>query len=393
MAEDAPDATPSATAGALDPSEIRQLLDLPSDLLQRVLTQLVHDELSLLRVGATCKTLSELASAADLWRPGLTRFFDGEVPPALATCANPQRELREQVLCAQRLAAKERKARSFQVVDVDFQNIREWRQALDDRVAEAQMKLGGARSAMARPGRPYYGCSGSAYVFTTLAYGKYVKNVVCNDAASHYEGISADEARLTVWVLAHADERPETDKGKGKGAKPKVTASDKAKTGTADVRGRPKTDKGKGKGTKPKVTASDKAKAGTADMRGPHKSAAVVRTAMSECDYGPMAEWKDRKLAELAEQAGHKQLAARYEKERLEAVRAGELYRSSRDKDVNIGKEQRTPGPDALGRPKLLAGLYGGLFGLEETASGFAGMLYSLECPADGSNITDYSKM
>ena len=49
----AEDATPSATAGALDPSEIRQLLDLPSDLLQRVLTQLVHDELSLLRVGAT----------------------------------------------------------------------------------------------------------------------------------------------------------------------------------------------------------------------------------------------------------------------------------------------------------------------------------------------------
>ena len=74
-------------------------------------------------------------------------------------------------------------------------------------------------------------------------------------------------------------------------------------------------------------------------------------------------------------------------------MRAGKLYRSSRAKDVNIGKEQRTPGPNALGRPKLLAGLYGGLFGLEETASGFAGMLYSLECPADGSNITDYSKM
>mmetsp|Transcript_20730 Transcript_20730/g.52637 ORF Transcript_20730/g.52637 Transcript_20730/m.52637 type:complete len:106 (+) Transcript_20730:836-1153(+) len=105
-----------------------------------------------------------------------------------------------------------------------------------------------------------------------------------------------------------------------------------------------------------------------------------------------MAEWKDRKLAELAEQAGHKQLAARYEKERLKAVRAGELYRSSGDKDVNIGKEQRTPGPDALGRPKLLAGLYGGLFGLEETATSI-GMIYALGCPADGSNIVDYSGM
>ena len=358
----AEDATPSATAGALDPSETRQLLGLPSDLLQQVLTQLVHDELSLLRVGATCKTLSELASAADLWRPGLTRFFDGEVPPALAACADPRRELREQVLCAQRLAAKERKARSFQVVDVDFPNIRAWMQALDDRVAEAQMKLGGVRYASARPGCPYYGCSGGAYNCTTLAYGKYVKGVMCNGSASRYEGISADEARLTVWLLAHADERPE------------------------------KTDKGKGKGTKPKVAASDKAKAGTADVRAPHSSAAVVRTALSECDYGPMAEWKDRKLAELAEQAGHKQLAARYEKERLEAVRAGELYRSSRDKDVNIGKEQRAPGPDALGRPKLLAGLYGGLFGLEETATSI-GMIYALGCPADGSNIVDYSGM
>ena len=100
---------------------------------------------------------------------------------------------------------------------------------------------------------------------------------------------------------------------------------------------------------------------------------------------------KRTKLAELAEQAGHKQLAARYEKEHLKAVRAGELY-SSRDKDVNIGKEQRAPGPDALGRPKLLAGLYGGLFGLEETATSI-GMIYALACPADGSDIVDYSGM
>ena len=379
----APDATPSAApcvAPEAAASEISQLLDLPSDLLQQVLTQLINDELSLLRMGATCKMLKELASAADLWRPALCRFFDGEVPPALATCADPQREPREQVLCAQRLVAKEREARSFQVADVDFPNSRAWIQGLDDRVAEAQMKRGDGH---ARPGRPYYGCdrrppsvspsprphrrsgprrrrrcSGGAYNCTTLAYGKYVKGVMRNGAASRY-GISADEARLTVWVRAHADERPEE--------------------------------------TDTEAVAADKATAETADVRGPHKEAAAARTthtALSDCDYGPMAEWKDRKLAELAATAGHAQLAARYEEERLAAVRAGILYPvpGSSYEDVNIGQAKWPPCPDALSRPKLLAGLYGGLFGLEECYTSI-GTIYALECPADGSNIVDYSGM
>ena len=75
----------------------------------------------------------------------------------------------------------------------------------------------------------------------------------------------------------------------------------------------------------------------------------------------------------------------------LAAVRAGILYQSSYE-DVNIGQAKWPPCPDALSRPKLLAGLYGGLFGLEECYTSI-GTIYALECPADGSNIVDYSGM
>ena len=357
----AEDATPSATAGALDPSETRQLLDLPSDLLQQVLTQLVHDELSLLRMGATCKTLSELASAADLWRPGLTRFFDGEVPPALATCADPQRELREQVLCAQRLAAKERKARSFQVVDVDFPNIRAWMQALDDRVAEAQMKLGGVRYASARPGRPYYGCSGGAYNCTTLAYGNYVKGVMCNGSASRHEGISADEARLTVWLLAHADVARRDGQRKRQRYKAK---------------GR-RLRQGKGR---------DSGRACSAQVSGggAHRALGVRLRADGRVEGSQ---------AGRAGGASGPQAAGR-------ALREGALEGRACRRTVPVfagqGCEHRQgtadPRPErprsaqAAGRPLRRA------FGLEEIATSI-GMIYALACPADGSNIVDYSGM
>ena len=92
------------------PEVVHHLLDLPADLLRNILDQLVSDELALLRAGATCKAMRAMATSPELWCTALLAFFDGELPPALASLEWRQRPLqllREQVLCARRLSMVE----------------------------------------------------------------------------------------------------------------------------------------------------------------------------------------------------------------------------------------------------------------------------------------------
>ena len=72
------------------------------------------DEQSLTRVSATCAALLRLAKTSR--KAALVRFFDGELPPALAHCEDDARAiLREQVDFARALITRERTARCFQV--------------------------------------------------------------------------------------------------------------------------------------------------------------------------------------------------------------------------------------------------------------------------------------
>lgn len=303
------------------------ILDLGADLLLMILAAL--DEQALLRVGAACRTLVPCASSASLWHVALLRFFDGELPPPLAKCAQPRQVLREQVLAGKHLTELEREQKRFQIAEKPstFRQC-EWMRDLDVKVAEVQIAAG---ERLARPGRPYYGCSGGAYSTRTWTYGAWTKTVCSNCVASSYAGISREETRLTVWHFNGAhDEGRMTEEA----AKPSL--------------------------------------------------------AISECDYGPLAEWKDGKLAALADQAGRPHLAHRLRQENAAHTLKG-LYKSD-DPDVNVQNSKRVePTLEQLSLPKLLCGVYGGLFQPHEVPTSI-GTIYALDC-IDGTCINDYSGM
>jgi len=305
----------------------RALLDLSSDVLLLIFTHL--DENALLRCSALCESLCAVARSPALWRPALARFFDGELPPDLVGCANPMQSLRSQVEFARRLTASERAERKFQVHEVVFPGCREWMKSLDSRIADLQIQAGRQE---ARPGHPYYGCSGGAYSESLKAYGRDTSlGVMTNGTAKGY-GVPEAESRLLVWV----------------------------------------------------------------DTAGKTTTAAAL--ALSGADFGPLAEWKDGKLTELAANAGYAQLANSYEAERAAAKRdkKGGLYKSNSytgAPDVHVSEDKkRAPPTAAVSLPKLLAGLYGGLFSLNETGTSI-GTIYSLSCPADSTSIADYGDM
>ena len=72
------------------------------------------DELALLHAGATCKAMRALATKPELWCPVLLTFFDGELPPALASLEWRQRPLQllreRNLLLALRVAQGDSKA-------------------------------------------------------------------------------------------------------------------------------------------------------------------------------------------------------------------------------------------------------------------------------------------
>ena len=55
-------------------------------------------------------------------------------------------------------------------------------------------------------------------------------------------------------------------------------------------------------------------------------------------------------------------------------------------------KAKRQPDPLRIGLPRLLAGMYGGLFLLSETGTSI-GVIHGLECVVDGTSISDFSDM
>jgi len=281
----------------------------------------LEDESSVLRLGSTCTALASTARSAALWRRFLMRFFDGELPPALAECTDPLSALRDQVICAQELTEVEHIQRRFQVPNLSFPGCREWMRGLDVRVAAVQVARGDRH---ARQGRPYYGCSGGAYVQTTLVFGSYVKSVMTNQTASGY-GIEQEATRLVAWGSVR-------DQGE-------------------------------------------------------------VRMAISGCDYGPLCDFKEAKLIELASLAGHaglaKSLAADRERGKLE----GRHRSATGGPDVNVSDTaKRQPDMLRIGLPRLLAGMYGGLFQLGENGTTI-GTIYTLGCVADGTSIADFSAM
>ena len=95
------------------------------------------------------------------------------------------------------LSRQERAGKAFQVPSVTFPNSREWARGLDARVADMQIQAGNTR---ARPGMPYYGCSGGAYEDKARCYGQFVKMTRRNSVAAKMFGES--EGTLTAWVEA-----------------------------------------------------------------------------------------------------------------------------------------------------------------------------------------------
>jgi len=302
------------------PPPAPEFIDLGTDLLHVVLANL--DEQALLRCCIACKTLNAVASSAELWTPALVRFFDGVLPPDIESI-DPKQLLRDQVETAHRALVSEQSARRFQVRDFSFPGYREWMKSLDARVAEAQIKAGQKH---ARPGRPYYGCSGGAYSQTTKVYGRYIKGEISNCAAKSY-GIADEDTRLTVW--GHLDTLPCTEKND-----------------------------------------------------------------FMYADYGPLAEWKDGKLAELAAKAGHAQLAAQWKAELDAAKLDTGLYSAESTPEVGLSgyENKRDPPIGELSLPKLLSGLYGGMFAFEVTHTSI-GTIYALVCTADATSIADYSSL
>jgi hypothetical protein len=281
--------------------------------LHQLIFAFVEDELSVLRLGSTCTVLASVARSAPLWQRFLTRFFDGELPPALMDVKEPLNELRDQVRCARALMDVERAQRRFQVLDVTFPSYNEWRRALDERVAAAQHT---------RSGRPNYGCSGGAYVQQTLVFGSYVKSMVTNSTAS---ALGIEPARLVAW----------------------------------------------------------------GSMRGALSGGCQEGEVCTGYDYGSLCDWKEAKLIELACLAGHASLVKSLT---LDHARGGQKSEMS-TADVSVDdKAKRQPDPLRIGLPRLLAGMYGGLFLLSETGTSI-GVIHGLECVVDGTSISDFSDM
>jgi hypothetical protein len=284
--------------------------------LHQLIFAFVEDELSVLRLGSTCTVLASVARSAPLWQRFLTRFFDGELPPALKDVEEPLNELRDQVLSARALMDVERAQRRFQILDVSFPSYNEWMSSLDERVAAAQHT---------RSGKPNYGCSGGAYVQQTLVFGTYVKSMVTNSTA---RALGIEPARLVAWgsmrgVLSGGCQEEE------------------------------------------------------------------VRMARAGYDYGSLCDWKEAKLIELACLAGHASLVKSLT---LDRARGGQKSgMSTADVSVN-DKAKRQPDPLRIGLPRLLAGMYGGLFLLGETGTSI-GMIHGLECVVDGTSFYDFSDM
>ena len=119
---------------------VSPLLDMEGSNLLCILAFL--DEQSLTRVSATCAALLPLAQTSNLWKAALVRFFDGELPPALANCEDDARAiLREQVDFARALITRERTVRCFQVPIVPFPERMNWMREVDNRVAETRRLL------------------------------------------------------------------------------------------------------------------------------------------------------------------------------------------------------------------------------------------------------------
>ena len=302
------------------------LVKLPPDTLRLILLH-ITDELSLLRVSTVCRALRAPAREPALWSAALANFFDGELPPELVGAADPLHELRQQVLCAVKLTELERQHRRFLVAPVKFAGTREWMEQLDNRVAERQISQGGT---YARPGIPYYGCSGGAYSTTTKCFGQYAKGTIVNSCAAT---MGLQGAQLVAW----------------------------ARTDMKAVAKKPDS----------RVRASG---------------------IFFDGDYGPLAEWKDAKIIELAETAGKARLAALRKDEMARARRAKPMLYSSLHPDVNPSKgPPKALAEGALSVPKLLAGSYGGLFSFQECGTSI-GTIYALTCQ-DGTSIADYSEM
>ena len=115
--------------------------------------------------------------------------------------------------------------------------------------------------------------------------------------------------------------------------------------------------------------------------------------AFADVDFGPLAEWKDSKLATMAVM-GDRRLAERLASRHATAQQErgpGAMYHSPWPGDTHA-TPARNPAQLATQRlsvPKLQAELYGGLFALRRITSA-EGAWYSLSC-VDGSYIEDFS--
>lgn len=116
-----------------------------------------------------------------------------------------------------------------------------------------------------------------------------------------------------------------------------------------------------------------------------------LKSGVADCDYGPLREWVDGKLVELAAAAGSARLAERFASERDAAAKSG-FYRSTNGgPDINPSKK---PGRSIAGRlsvPRVLAGVYSGLFAAGVTGTSI-GSIYSIDC-VDETTCADYSCM
>ena len=109
---------------------------------------------------------------------------------------------------------------------------------------------------------------------------------------------------------------------------------------------------------------------------------------MEGSDYGPLARWRDRKLADLAAASGAAVLAKQL-LEQAATNSAKGLYRSSSHEDTSEDKDKAVP-PPPLRLPKLLAGQYGGLF-VGHTCGTTIGTIYAVNCRVDNTCINDYN--
>ena len=317
---------------------------------------------------------------------------------------------------ARYLLDHEREHRLLQTMAVKFDNVRAWADELDRRVAEVQVN---DNHSYARPGLPYYGCSGGAYTTTVSCYGRFVKGVMKNSCAVAMFG-AADGMR-TVWQEqpSRLSLVPKTSHKEGGGGSSSVASavamSMMASTAaTADPVDVAATAAAAAAASSVRATsvsfaaAAAKAMARELSTRLSRDLSVSSRPSTStpppperkllcsDSDYGPLAEWRDAKLVELARASaasGASALAARLAREHEAAKGDGAAYRSCDSvPDVNpIDRGRRTVPEERLGLPKLLAGMYGGLFSVAECGTSI-GTIYSMDCE-DGTSIADYSNM